>query len=165
MELLAASLILVGLTLIPVLELRASIPVGILFSQQTIPFFGGVAGFGLNPLYVFLLCTVTNIILGLILYVLVDVVVRFIARHWAWFGTFYEKQLLQAQRRVHRHVERWGWIGLALFLAVPLPGSGVYTGSLAAIALGMDGKRYGWATILGVTTAGFIVTTISLLAL
>ena len=69
------------------------------------------------------------------------------------------KKQVQANKN---KVEKYGLIGLALFVAVPLPGSGVYAGALLAWALGMN-KKYTLFSIFlsltaGVLIAGILVT-------
>ena len=59
-------LILILTTLIPALELRASIPLGILSGKITL-FGQTMQGFGLNWQLVFLLCELTNIFLGILI--------------------------------------------------------------------------------------------------
>ncbi len=158
-----ATLLIIALTLLPGLELRASIPVGIMHGEVTIPLLGSWQGLGLTPLYVYSVATITNIILGIALYLVLEGVVSIVRRRCAWFGRFYERQLLRAQRRVKKRVERYGWLGLAAFIALPLPGSGVYTGTLAAYALGLDLHRFTKAVIVGCAIAGWIVASLTLL--
>ena len=58
-------------------------------------------------------------------------------------------------------VMKFGAIGLALFVAIPLPITGAWTGSVAAILFDIK-PRYAFpAIILGVTIAGIIVTCIT----
>ncbi len=59
---------------------------------------------------------------------------------------------------MHKYVDKYGTIGLALFIGVPLPGSGVWTGALAAFLLGFKRKEFSIANIVGVLIAGVIVT-------
>ena len=56
-----------------------------------------------------------------------------------------------------RKVQRFQYIGLWLFVAIPLPGTGAWTGSLAAAFLGMRLKKAMPAVFLGVLTAGCIM--------
>lgn len=165
MNTVVATLLIIALTFVPALELRASIPVGILHQRVDVPLLGSIGGLGLSPLYVFFVATITNIALGILLYIVVDWLVARIRPHWAWFDRFYRQQLLRAQKKVHKKVERYGWLGLALFIAIPLPGSGVYTGTLAAYALGIDFHRFAKACIVGCAVAGWAVTALTLLAL
>ena len=53
----------------------------------------------------------------------------------------------RVRRKAHPYVEKWGFWGLLIFVAVPLPGTGVWTGSLAAYLLGIE-KRQGIAALL-----------------
>ena len=106
MELILATLLLIALTCIPALELRFSIPVGILTARVALPFIGEVGGLGLNPLYVFTVCVVTNALLGAILYALLRTVIeRMLIPHWPWFARMHHRQLGRAQRKIHpRHL-------------------------------------------------------------
>lgn len=60
-------------------------------------------------------------------------------------------------------VEKYGMIGLVLFVAVPLPVTGAWTGSIVSFLLGMKFRRAFPAIMLGVFIAGVIVTTLTLL--
>ena len=55
-------------------------------------------------------------------------------------------------------IERYGPIGLALFVAVPLPITGAWTGSAAAYLLGFSFKKAFPAITIGVLIAGGVVT-------
>lgn len=46
-------------------------------------------------------------------------------------------------------VERYGWIGLVVFIAVPLPMTGVYTGTVAGLLLGIEDKKLFYALLAG----------------
>jgi uncharacterized membrane protein len=52
---------------------------------------------------------------------------------------------------------KWGLVGLAAFVAVPLPGTGAWTGALIAYLLGMNRKRAALAIAAGVIAAGIMV--------
>ncbi len=55
-------------------------------------------------------------------------------------------------------IEKYGYFGLFLFVAIPLPGTGAWTGSLLAVLLGMNLKKSFGAIFLGVMTAGLIMS-------
>lgn len=162
MEWLVATLLLIALTFIPTLELRFSIPLGLLVSQVQLPFFGELQGFGLPWWYVFIVCVIANILLGPLWYWLLDSVILWIRHQWKWFDKTYKHHLEKKQEKIGPAVKKWGWLSLAIFIAIPLPGSGVYTGGLVAYALGMGQKRFFLATIIGVLIAGSLVTLLSL---
>lgn len=58
-------------------------------------------------------------------------------------------------------IERLKYIGLFLFVGIPLPGTGAWTGSLIAAFLGLDKKKALFATALGVLMAGIIMLLVS----
>ena len=99
-------LMIVLLTLLPFLELRASIPYGIL-----------IAGMDWGP--VFLIAVGTNILLGPLIYFLIDKVLHIFLRI-KWIDKLYNKIVERTQRRIHKAVERWGELGVAIFIGIPL---------------------------------------------
>ncbi len=66
-------------------------------------------------------------------------------------------------RRRGRIIERYERIGLMLFVAIPLPATGIWTGSLAAVLFGLKFKYAFLSIFIGVVIAGTIVTCLSLL--
>ena len=60
-------------------------------------------------------------------------------------------------------IEKYEFWGLVLFVGIPLPGTGAWTGTLAASILDWDFKRSVIAVMLGVILAGIIMGTLSLL--
>ena len=58
-------------------------------------------------------------------------------------------------------IEKYGYFGLFLFVAIPLPGTGAWTGSLLSVLLGMNRKKSLSFIFLGVLTAGLIMTLVS----
>ncbi len=56
------------------------------------------------------------------------------------------------------------YLALMLFVGIPLPGTGAWTGTLAASFLDLDFKKSVKAVMLGVLLAGLIMTVVSLLA-
>ena len=62
-------------------------------------------------------------------------------------------------------VDRWGFLGLLLFVGIPLPGTGAWTGTLAASILDMDFKSSVVAVLLGVLLAAVIMGVGSLIVI
>jgi len=141
------------ITFIPALELRGSIPVGI-FSM----------GDRLSWTVVFLICVTANIILGWIVFAILGPVF-YIIRKWRWFEDKIWPILERTRHRIHPYIEKYGELGIAIFIGIPLPGSGVYTGAFGAYLIGMDKKKFAIANVLGVLIAAVAVTTLSLLIL
>jgi len=98
-----------------------------------------------------------NILLGPIVYILLNNFVHIVIKI-NFFNKIYEKFVIRTQHKIENKVEKYGELGLALFIGVPLPGSGVYTGALAAFILGLNFKKFLIATVIGVFIAGILVT-------
>jgi len=141
-------LVLIILTLVPALELRASIPYGILATSISWPL-------------VFLICVATNIILGPILYFFLEKIINILTKI-SFIKRLYDSYVIKTQMKIQSSVEKYGWLGVALFIGVPLPGSGVYSGALAAYLLGLKKRKFFLATVIGVLIAGIVVTIIAL---
>jgi uncharacterized membrane protein len=140
-------LILIALTLLPFLELRASIPYGVFKTD-------------LSLAVIFLICVITNIILAPILYWFLNNIVHLFLRI-KWIDRIYQKIVVKTQKKTHKYVEKYGVLGLALFIGVPLPGSGVYSGALGAYLLGFRKRDFYKAAVIGVLIAGVIVLVVS----
>ncbi|MDR2632355.1 MAG: small multi-drug export protein [Treponema sp.] len=81
----------------------------------------------------------------------------------AWYQRFFDRFVERARVKLHKGVHRWGWLGIALFVAVPLPMTGAWTGTLGAWVLGISKGKTMLAVVLGVLIAGAIVTAVLLL--
>ena len=82
-----------------------------------------------------------------------------------WYKNFFERFIDRARNKLHDKVERWGWFGVAVFVAIPLPLTGAWTGTLGAWVLGLSRRKTMLAVILGVLTSGAIVTAVVLLGI
>ncbi len=142
------TLILFAITLLPFLELRASIP-------------WGIFKYGMNPLLVFTICIISNIILVPFIWIFLNYIIHAFLKIPS-LNNLYQKVVIKTQKKVHPYVEKYGVLGLAIFIGIPLPGSGVYSGGLGAYLLGFKFKDYLIASIIGVLIAGIIVTIVCL---
>ncbi|HDQ44629.1 MAG TPA: hypothetical protein ENN17_03900 [bacterium] len=141
------------ITLIPLLELRASIPFGLFRMGETVPW----------PVVVSV-CVVANILLGWLIFLVLGPVFQ-LFRRWYWFDRNVWPFLERTRHRIQPYVEKYGELGVAVFIGIPLPGSGVYTGALGAYLLGVDRRKFIVATVIGVFIAAVAVTALSLLIL
>ena len=153
--------LLTAITFLPFLELRGSIPVGILSGRLDLPLGISLQGLGLKWWWVFIVCVISNMILGIILYPIIDKFIH-IWERIPLFGRFWKRHIIRTQRRIHPYVERWGTVGVALFVAIPLPGSGSYSGAIGGYLLGLSYRSFILANALGVFLAGVAVTAITL---
>ncbi len=83
-----------------------------------------------------------------------------------WLGKFkstkkivnkFENKVLSKKDQI----DKYGYIGLMLFVGIPLPGTGAWTGSALAVLLGMDRKKSFFYILLGVILASIIMSIIS----
>ena len=58
-------------------------------------------------------------------------------------------------------IDKYGYFGLFLFVAIPLPGTGAWTGSLLAVLLKMKPLKAFISVLLGVMTAGLVMSLLS----
>ncbi|MBR4426287.1 MAG: small multi-drug export protein [Spirochaetales bacterium] len=138
-------LLTILLGIIPVSELRGAIPfayfndvplwlsfvIGVL-ANATVPFFGFIF---LNTLH------------------------RILDK-WNLYHNLFERTVERARRKVGEEVSKYGLLGLMLFVAIPLPITGAWTGTVGAWVLGLDRKKSILFILLGVLVAGIIVTTV-----
>lgn len=76
------------------------------------------------------------------------------SRHLHKIPEWIEKKALSKSAQI----EKYGYLGLFLFVAIPLPGTGAWTGSLLSVMLGMKPKKSFLFIFLGVLTAGLIMS-------
>ncbi|MGI6496621.1 MAG: COG2426 family protein [Kiritimatiellia bacterium] len=136
------------LTFVPGLELRTSIPVGY-FSEK-------IAGLLGRPLVV-VVCLAANIAVGMLVFWFMGPVERLL-RRWGWFERRIWPIIARAQGRLHPYVEKYGEWGVAIFIGLPLPGSGAYTGAFGSYLLGLDRRKFWFANAVGSLIACIFVT-------
>ena len=78
-------------------------------------------------------------------------------RYAPWSVQWFERGLLRAERKLGTSYQKFGLIAIALFVAIPLPGTGVWTGTLAAVAIGLSTQRAAIAVLGGMLIMGAIV--------
>jgi uncharacterized membrane protein len=138
-------LITAALSFMPVSELRGAIPFAMV---NNIPWyaaflFSAVFNALVAPFCWLFLATVHKLLYGI-----------------GWYQRFFDRFVEGARRKLSGSMEKWGWLGIALFVAIPLPMTGAWTGTLGAWVLGVSKRRTMAAVILGVLTAGIIVTSV-----
>ena len=133
-------LLLIGVSVVPWIELRGAIPLGI--------------AMGHDPLWVMAVAVVSNCLIILPGFLVLDLLYT----RWLQRVPFVRQQVERVRAKGAAYVERYELLGLALFVAVPLPGTGAYAGTLLAWLLGLDRRRAATAIAAGVLTAGIVVT-------
>jgi len=139
-------LVVLIVSALPIFELRGGIPVAMGLFQ--FPWY-----------YAFILSFIGNLIPVPILLLFFNTFYRLlgkigiIRRFFDW--------ILERTRRRGQVVEKYERIGLMLFVAIPLPVTGAWTGALAAVIFGIRFKYSFWSIMAGVFIAGIIVTVLS----
>ena len=146
MTLFSNIILISAITFLPFLELRASIPYGILVLKM-------------HWLPVFVIASIANIILGPIVYFFLDKIIHIFLKV-KFIDNIYQKYVEKTQKNIHKYVEKYGEAALAIFIGIPLPGSGSYTGALAAYLVGLGYKKFFIANVIGVLIAAVIVIAI-----
>lgn len=136
-----SDLIVFIISLLPILELRGGIIAAYLLN--------------INWVRAYLVCVVGNLIP-------VPLILIFIRQILDWMKNTrfvkFTKRLEEKAERKSASVKKYKFLGLFILVAVPLPGTGAWTGALVAAFLNMRLKDAIVPIILGVMTAGIIVT-------
>lgn len=142
-------LIIFLISMVPLIELRGAIPYAV--------------GFGLPLLQSYIVCILGNMIP-------VPIIFLFARKILEWgadkpvIGKFFTFCLEKGHKGGVKLQEKAGrglFVALLLFVGIPLPGTGAWTGTLAASLLDMDFKSSVTAVLLGVILAGVIMGLLS----
>lgn len=137
------SLYVILISALPIFELRAGIPVAIYY--------------GFKPWEAYFLATFGNFLpipfLLLFLNKLLELVKKF-RTLWRLYELVYSR--VERKREL---IDKYGYIGLTLFVSVPLPVTGAWTGCLLAFLLGLKKLKAMIAILVGIMIAGIIVLT------
>ena len=135
-----------ALSMMPVGELRVGLPYGI--------------ALGL-PYWVALLASLVGNILPVpFIIVYIKRIFQWMRKHMKWLDNFVTKLEKSADLKGET-VKKYGPVGLLLFVAIPLPGTGAWTGSLIAALLDMPLKKAVPFIVLGVCIAAGIMTAVT----
>ena len=139
-------LIALLLSLSPVSELRGGIPYAL------------AKGISL-PLTIFS-CIIANILIIFFIFFFLDFLhERFLKlRAYKKLSSFILKKMRKRSKKVEKNISLYGFPALAIFVCIPLPITGAWTGSIIAWLLNLERKKSIMAIACGVIIAGIIVT-------
>ena len=143
-------LIVFFVSMVPLIELRGAIPFALGMDLPTVP--------------AYILCVVGNMLPVPIIYFFARKVLLWGAdkKYIGKFFTFCIEKGEKGGRKLAQTAGRQGlFIALMLFVGIPLPGTGAWTGTLAASFLNMGFKSTVAAVSIGVVMAGIIMGVIS----
>lgn len=133
-------------SMVPVIELRGGLPFGV--------------ALGLKPTVALCAAVVGNMIPVPFIVVYIRRILHWLRKKSHWL----DGKVRWLEKRAHLKgalVTKYGFIGLCILVAIPLPGTGAWTGALAAAFLDMRLKKAIPAIFLGVVIAGLIVSVIT----
>lgn len=133
------------IAMLPIVELRLAVPFGV--------------GMGFPLLPTLLVAILGNILPVPLLILFSQSVLRWLAK-FKHIGSFFQKIIDKAGKKAAEIGNKELW-GLYIFVAIPLPGTGAWTGSLVAAILQLDWKKALLVIAAGVVTAGVIMTLLS----
>ncbi len=132
----------------PIGELRVSIPLGLTILHQ--PWF-----------LVFVISVIGNMIPPVFILWLFPKVSSWLMSHSKLMNKFFNWLFERTRKKAHDKIEKYGDLALIIFVAIPLPNTGAWTGTLAAWLFGIPIKRALPNILYGVIIAGVIVTIIT----
>lgn len=141
-------LAVVAVATLPVVELRGAIPVGVNLLKQ-------------DWRWVFMLAVLGNMLPIPFILLLLGPLSRVCMK--VELGRRFFEWLFARTRHKTASIEKYETLGLTIFVAIPLPATGAWTGAMAAFLLGIKFHHAMWSILLGVVIAGVIMTVLSLL--
>ena len=131
--------------MVPVIELRGALPIGV--------------GLGLSPV----LATIISIIGNL---APIPFLLLLVPKIFAWLRDkkLTRKFITWLENKAEKHqktIDKYGYLGLIILVAIPLPGTGAWTGALVASCLQLQKRKSIFAITIGVLIAAFIVFAIT----
>jgi len=134
------------IAMLPIAELRAAIPVALI-------------GFDMPVWSSYLWAVIGNLIPAILLLWLLEPVSKWLMDHSRVFNNFFNWVFTRTRKKFTSKAAKYGtFITLVLFVAIPLPITGAWTGTAAAFLFGIPFKKSFTAIVIGVLIAGMVVT-------
>ena len=140
-------LVVILISTLPIVELRGAIPVGYWM--------------GMNPWVLYVLSVFGNMIPIPFILLFLGPISRVLMRFK--LGKLFFDWLFARTRRKSAQIEKYETLGLTIFVAIPLPITGGWTGSVAAFLMGIKFHHAMLSILLGVMIAGGIMTVLCLM--
>lgn len=129
----------------PISELRGAIPLGILKYDFSI-------------WLVFIIVITGNLIPAVLILWHLETVSNFLRKRSSFFEKFFSWLFEYTRKKHYKKIEKYAIWALLLFVAIPFPFTGAWSGSLIAFVFGIEKKKALAIISLGVLIAGIIVT-------
>jgi len=138
------------MSMLPVTELRASIPIAILKYE-------------LSPLSAFFWSVLGNTFLGVLTALLISPATKFIIEKNRILNKFWQKYIGRLHDKHKEKFDKWEAWAIVSFVAIPLPMTGAFSGSVAASIFQINVKKVIPLLFLGCSISGTIVTLITII--
>ena len=133
------------LSLLPIAELRGGIPYAYLSGQ---------------PIWLaYVVCVTANFFVGPIMFIFLETLHKLFIK-WSFYEKLFDKFISRVRKKTSHLIEKYGFWGITIFVAIPLPVTGAYTGTVAAWLFGLDKKKSLIAVLVGVCISGIIVSSV-----
>jgi uncharacterized membrane protein len=136
-------------SMLPIAELRGALPMALVY-------------FGLPFWPAYVLTIIGNILPAVFFVFFMEKIAAYLSRRSYRFNRFFAWLFEKTRRRHNHHFEIWGPLALMVFVAIPLPLTGAWSGAVAAFVFGIPPKRSLPSIIAGVAIAGLIVGALTL---
>lgn len=136
-------------SMLPIAELRGALPMALVY-------------FGLPFWTAYFLVVIGNILPAIFFVFFLEKIAEYLGHHNYRFNRFFAWLFERTRRRHNHHFEIWGPLALMIFVAIPLPFTGAWSGAVAAFVFGIPPKRSVPSIICGVAIAGLIVGVLTL---
>lgn len=133
-------------SMLPIIELRGAIPMAF--------------AFGLPCWEAYIISIFGNLLPVPFILLLINIVLKWMSNSKVKFFNKIANFLYKKVEKNRAKIEKYSFWGLCLFIAIPLPVTGAWTGSLVAAVIGMKPWKAFVSALLGVLIAGVIVTLI-----
>lgn len=134
------------LSVVPISELRGAIPFAV--------------ANGVSPVTAYFFAVFFNALVGPFVFIFLNTFHKLFSR-MNWYNKLFDNFVEKTRHKVENKINRFGYLGVALFVAIPLPITGAWTGTLGAWIFGLKKRKTIPAVILGVTISGIIVSLIT----
>ena len=135
------------ISLMPILELRGGLLAAALL--------------GLDPIPSYIISIIGNVLPVPFILLLINKILKWMRNSKIEFFNKIAKWLDEKVEKHKGQIEKYGYLGGVLFVGIPLPGTGAWTGSLIASVLEMDRKKTFIAVMLGIIIASIIMMLLS----
>jgi uncharacterized membrane protein len=137
------------LATLPITEIRVSIPLAIQVYKLSVPsaiFWSLIGNLGTTAF----------------LMMIIGPVSKFLSQNSKWLAKFFDWLFERTRRKFYTKYSKYGDVALVLFVAIPLPSTGCWTGAIAAWLFGIAPRKAFILISLGVFISALVITLISL---